>query len=424
MVPYNPTAVDVLEASKASIKKEGSPLEGRSLEEANLSQKDAMGPRPKRPFFSSGPCVKPKGWSGAFLEGALLGRSHRSPQGVASLCHVTESLRALLEIPPTHRIGLTPGSATGAMEMALWNFLRPERPVDLLEWDVFSAVWAYSIQGQLRVPMRRIRGSVPEVFQEFSPHHDGVLTWCGTTHGVWVGEHGNFLDSRGQGEGLVIADAASAVLTTHIPWKKLDITTFSWQKGLGGEAGLGVMVVGPRAWERLQNSSPPWPIPRLLRLKDEGGEVMPGIFQGEMINTCSMLLVQEYASLLELWHERGGLSQALGQTQENFQALENWCRNHPFLDFAVSYAPCRAQGPVVLSVKDPRFQALALGDQWNVLKKLGAFLAENQGGFDIVNHARAFPSLRIWCGPTVEIQDLEGLFPWIDTGLQEVFQRF
>jgi phosphoserine aminotransferase len=373
--------------------------------------------------MSIGPCVKPKEWTWDALDPALLGRSHRSAEGVQSIAELTQSLGQLLEIPDTHWVGLTPGSATGALEMALWNLLRPETPIDVLEWDIFSQRWANSIEQELRLPVRRIGGSVPHVFQQLHPNHDCVLTWCGTTQGVWVGPYDDFLDRPDQCGGLVIADAASAVFTTTLPWEKLDVTTFSWQKGLGGEAGPGVIVLGPKALDRLNSYTPSWPIPWLMRLKDGAG-LATGIFRGEMMNTCSMMLMAESAALIKIWRQRGGLSQALAQNQRNFQAVAHWCQDHPWVNFAVTHGPCRAHGPVVLSIQEPRFKALDVPQQWAFLRDLAVFLAKNHVGFDVLNHAKAFPALRIWCGPAVETDDLRALFPWIDGGLHSLFQRF
>ncbi len=379
--------------------------------------------KPLRPFFSSGPCVKPKEWGWDGLKGAFLNRSHRSAEGVALISGITQSLRQLLEIPATHYVGLTSGSATGAIEMAMWNLLRPETPVDVLEWDIFSQLWGQAIEHELKLPLRRLRGPVPDVFDQLNPKHDCVLTWCGTTQGVWVGPNDGFLDAYKEGGGLVIVDAASAVLTTRLPWDKLDAVTFSWQKGLGTEAGFGVIVLGPRALERLTQYTPAWPMPRLLRLKDEHG-LLPGIFQGEMINTCSMLLVHECGMLLEIWNKRGGLAAALAQTKRNMQVLESWVLGRSWIDFSVTQAAHRAHGPVVLVITDPRFQVLDVANQWALLNHLGAFLEEHQVGFDVVNHKRSFPSLRLWCGPAVETNDLVALLPWLDDGFQRVSERF
>ena len=379
--------------------------------------------KPSRPFFSAGPCVKPKEWGLDCLKGALLNRSHRSPEGVARIDALTQSLRRLLEIPETYYVGLTPGSATGAIEMAMWNLLRPETPVDVLEWDIFSQLWGHAIEHELKLSVQRLRGPVPDVLSQLNPSHDCVLTWCGTTHGVWIGAQDEFLDRYQDGGGLVIVDAASAVFTTTIPWEKLDAVTFSWQKGLGAEAGFGVIVLGPRALERITQYTPSWPMPRLLRLKDANG-LMPGIFRGEMINTCSMLLVEECAAVVEMWDRRGGLSAALIQTQRNVQALTHWVANRDWIDFFVPPGPWRAHGPVVLTITDPKFQALDSTKQWLFLGLLGEFLHKNQAGFDVVNHARSFPSLRLWCGPAVECSDLVALFPWIDLGFIEISKRF
>lgn len=376
--------------------------------------------KPSRPFFSSGPCVKPIQWDWAALYGALLGRSHRSAEGVSEIAEVTNSLRTLLEIPDSHYVGLTPGSATGAVEMAFWNLLRPDISIDVLEWDIFSAWWGHSIEKELKLPVNRISGPVQDVLACLNPKHDCVMTWCGTTHGVWVGENRDFLRSRSDSDGLLFVDAASAVMTTDLPWADIDVTSFSWQKGLGAEAGFGVLVLGPKALDRLRSYTPDWPIPRLMRLKDTQG-IMPGIFHGEMINTCSMLLVAEYRAIVEIWHKRGGLSQALRDTEQNFKAVEFWCKGQEYVDFSVDEPSYRAKGPVTLSILHPNFQSCSVPQQWDLLKKLGRFLSDHAAGFDLINHARSFPALRIWCGPAVETQDLKDLFPWIDEGFLRIF---
>ena len=379
--------------------------------------------KPRRPFFSSGPCVKPVEWDWSPLKQSLLGRSHRSAQAVSEIKRVTESLRHLLDIPHTHHVGLTPGSATGAIEMVLWNLLRPNVPIDVLEWDIFSQLWGYAIEQELRLPVNRISGPVDRVLDRLNPKHDAVVTWCGTTHGVWVGENQDFLHSRSNQDSLLFVDAASAVLTTGLPWENIDVTTFSWQKGLGAEAALGVVVLGPKALDRLSSYTPHWPIPRLMRLKDGAG-IMPGIFQGEMIHTCSMLLVAEYQAVLDIWHKRGGLSAALQSTDENFQAVQTWCDGQRYVDFSVAVDSYRAKGPVTLSITHPSFQGCSVAHQWGLLNDLGHFLAQNHAGFDLINHARSFPALRIWCGPAVEKSDLMDLFPWIEVGLDRMFQSF
>ncbi len=376
--------------------------------------------KPSRPFFSSGPCVKPIQLNQAYYDNALLGRSHRSAEGVSEIAQVTQSLRALLGIPDTHYVGLTPGSATGAIEMAFWNLLTPDMPIDVLEWDIFSAAWGYSIEKELKLPINRISGSVEGVLGRLNPKYDCVITWCGTTHGVWVGENQDFVRLRAGSEGLLFVDAASAVMTTDLPWADIDVTAFSWQKGLGAEAGFGVIVLGPKALERLRTYTPRWAIPRLMRLKDDQG-IMPGIFRGEMINTCSMLLVAEYLAILQVWHDRGGLCAALRDTERNFQVLHDWCSGQEHVDFSVSAQSYCAKGPVTLSIQHPTFQGYSVPQQWAVLNRLGQFLSDQGAGFDLLNHARSFPALRIWCGPAIETQDLKDLFPWIEEGFRAIF---
>jgi len=375
--------------------------------------------KPARAFFSSGPCVKPIQLDQAYYHDGLLGRSHRSPEAVSEIAEVTQSLRGLLDIPDSHYVGLTPGSATGAIEMALWNLLRPDVPIDVLEWDIFSALWGRSIEKELKLPVHRISGNVEGLLGRLNPKHDCVMTWCGTTHGVWVGENRDFLRVRSGSDGLVFVDAASAVMTTDLPWTDIDVTTFSWQKGLGAEAGFGVLVLGPKALERLRTYTPSWAIPRLMRLKDIDG-IMPGIFRGEMINTCSMLLVAEYRAVLKVWYDRGGLAAALRDTERNFQALRQWCHGQEHVVFSISPESYCAKGPVTLSIQHPTFRGYSVSEQWAVLRRLSQFLSDHGAGFDLLNHARSFPALRIWCGPATETQDLNDLFPWIEAGFRVI----
>jgi phosphoserine aminotransferase len=366
--------------------------------------------KPERPFFSSGPCPKPVEWSVEGTSSFLGGRSHRSVPGLERIEKVIDGVKQLLEIPKDYRVLLTAGSATAAMEMALWNFLGP-RPVDSLQWDVWSRVWTHDLVHELRVETHILEGPLPHVFSLGARDHDLVLTWCGTTHGMCVNHCDEWLlPSR---EGLVICDATSAVLTTHLPWDRLDVTAFSWQKGLGGEASLGVLVVSPKAMERLYSHTPSWPIPRLFRLKNKGG-VIEGVFRGEVINTCSLWIVEEALHLLDIWRDRGGLPAALKKTDENFSLIAHWCAHQEWIDFLEPYAPCRSRGPVCLKLTAPHFEKMQVADQWSFLNKMGDFLSIHQAGFDLINHALSVPSLRLWCGPAVEREDIRRLLPWIE----------
>lgn len=377
-------------------------------------------PLPRRPFFCSGPCVKPSEWNLDHLQDFLMGRSHRSREGVALFQEIIEGLRNLLAIPSSYKIALTPGSATCALEMALWNF-SGYRSTQVLLWDVFSRRWARTLRDHLRCPYQGIEGEVPNIFSSFSPEDDLIFTWSGTTHGVWVGPHHSFLERKE--ESLVLCDATSAVFTTDLPWHLLDATFFSWQKGLGGEASSGVLVLSPKALHRLKDYKPPWPIPRLFSLTDNAS-LIEGLFRGEAINTPSMLLAQEQLFLLDLWQKKGGLSYAVKKTELNFSHVKSWCQKEEWIDFLVPYEPCRAQGPVVLKIVDKHFSSLPLSQQWYFVQKMEEFLAFHRAGFDCINHIQAVPGIRLWCGPTMENEDLEALFPWLSLAFKEVWNHF
>jgi phosphoserine aminotransferase len=366
---------------------------------------------PNRPFFSSGPCAKPHEWRLNDLESFLSGRSHRSSEAVDLIQGVSNRLKNLLGIPDSYSVGLVPGSATGAMEIALWNLLGP-RTVDVFWWDVFSGLWAHDISQELKIPHRIFTDFPPDVLSHYNPAHDLVFAWCGTTHGLWAGQDHSWIPS--QREGLIMCDITSAVMTTALPWEALDVIACSWQKGLGGEASTGILVLSPRAMQRLEETTPPWPIPRLLRLKNNG-TILQGLFsRGESLNTLSLLCIQEASYLIELWEKRGGLSQAIDKCHHNYTLVEAWCQQQEWVDFLVTDPMYRAHGPVCLRITDSQFQELSTSEQWIFLKLMDTFLRENKAGFDCLNHAQCrVPSLRIWCGPTVDAKDLSALLPWL-----------
>jgi phosphoserine aminotransferase len=375
---------------------------------------------PKRPFFSSGPCVKYPGWSLNALEKAHVSRSHRSGEGKALLKLCLEKTRALLEIPEDYHIAIVPGSTTGAMEMALWSFLGP-RPVDVFAWDVFSRLWAYDIQNQLRLNNVRVFeapfGFLPDGHQA-RPNHDQVLAWCGTTSGVWVPD-ATWLAPRG--EGLVICDATSAVFATPLPWERLDVTAFSWQKGLGSEAAHGMLVLSPHAMERLRTYSPPWPMPRIFRMAFEG-KVLEKLFEGETLNTPSLLCVEDFLAALAWAQTLGGLPKLVARSQHHFALLEAWVEATPWAAFVAQIPETRAKTAVCLQVKEARFERLSLEAQYAWLGQVARLLEQENAGFDIVNHPRMPPSLRIWTGPTVELSDLQAFLPWLTWAFETTMQ--
>jgi phosphoserine aminotransferase len=311
--------------------------------------------------------------------------------------------------------------------MAMWNFLGPNRGVDIIVWDIFSAYWAQGLHSLIPgcVTETRLEASddchavLPVI--EGNPDRDLVLTWCGTTQGVWMGSEGRQALARrqGQGDGLVMADLASAVMTTDIPWHHLDVATFSWQKGLGGEAHLGVIVVGPRALERWEKQVPAWPIPRLYRLTDAQGQRITGPFHGQMIHTCSMLIVEEYALLLDIWRQRGGQASALETTASNVRVVETWLQQEPLFEWVISQDAWRAHGPLLVRPTAREFAGATVEQQWDLLHRMSRWLAGENIGFDILNHARAFPAIRLWCGPTVQTNDMKALLPWLQVAWQQ-----
>jgi phosphoserine aminotransferase len=378
--------------------------------------------KPERPFFCSGPCVKPKEWAIHELKNFLMGRSHRSSRALQDIQKIIDDLRSLLNIPETHRIILTPGSATGAMEMAMWNMLGA-RPVDVFVWDVFSSIWAHNVEQEMRLQSFVHRDEPLQLLQKSHPDHDLILTWTGSTHGIWAGSSAHWLASKKSARGLIICDAAAAVFTTILPWDQLDVSIFSWQKALGGEASTGIMVMSPKALAQLENHTPHWPIPRLFRLK-KNDQVMQGIFRGELINTPSLLCLQENSYLLDLWRQRGGIDHGIARTQHNFSLVQSYCQEQDWLDFLVSDPLYRAQGPVCLRIKDKKFQALPQSEQWKFLHHMGDFLAYHEAAFECVNHILSVPSLRIWCGPSVEPDDLIDLFPWLSLAFRIAYKEF
>lgn len=353
-----------------------------------------------RPLFGSGPCVKPYGFHWSSVSYPLVGRSHRSASGVHAVNSVIERLKQLLEIPQDYHVALVPASSTGAVEMGLWNFLG-QRPVDVIVWDVFSQLWASTLQKQLHLETHIIQDELPHAFEQTHPEHDLVLTWCGTTSGLWVGPQSQWLPR----EGLVICDAASAVLTTILPWRSLDITAFSWQKAFGGEASTGILVLSPKAMAHLERYTPSWPIPRLLRLKTLDGDVLHGLFRGETINTISLFLIQEEQALLDFWLHHGGLSHAISKTDENYETLVRFVQSRPWLCFVVENPLYRARGPVLLRFGS-WFSHLSVPEQWRVLHNLESEFINRNIAFDFLNHAHSFPALRLWCGPNVEPMEI------------------
>ncbi|HEU0097928.1 MAG TPA: phosphoserine transaminase [Allosphingosinicella sp.] len=368
--------------------------------------------RPARPFFSSGPCAKPPGWDPEHLALGSLGRSHRSKLGKARLAHAIDLTRRVLRVPASHRIGIVPASDTGAVEMALWSMLGA-RPVTLLAWESFGEGWVTDVVKQLKLDATVIKadyGELPDL-AAVDPGHDVVFTWNGTTSGVKVPDGEWISDAR---EGLTIADATSAAFAQPLPWEKIDVATFSWQKALGGEGGHGMLVLGPRAVERLESYTPPWPLPKIFRMT-KSGKLIEGIFQGETINTPSMLAVEDYIFALEWAIGVGGLAGLIARSQANAAAVDAWVERTDWIDHLARAPETRSNTSVCLKFAesgDPEAQS--------ALVRTMAGLLEAEGvGYDVASYRDAPPGLRLWCGATVDTDDLEALFPWLDWAFHE-----
>ena len=367
---------------------------------------------PRNPHFSSGPCAKRPGWSLDALSGAVLGRSHRSKPGKARLQEVIERSRKILGIPADYRIAIVAGSDTGAVEMALWSLLGA-RGVDLLAWETFGLTWVGDVVSQLKLKDVRTFstpfGRLPDLAQaDFA--RDVVFTWNGTTSGVRVPD-GDWIPQ--EREGLTICDATSAAFAMELPWDKLDVVTWSWQKVLGGEAAHGMLVLSPRAVQRLETYTPSWPLPKLFRLT-KGGRIVEGIFQGETINTPSMLCVEDAVDGLDWAESIGGLPALIARSEANLQALEAWQARTPWIRFLAEDDATRSCTSVCFAFCAPWILALAEAAQQDFQKKFVALLEAERAGLDLGAYRDAPAGLRIWCGATVETADVQALLPWLD----------
>jgi phosphoserine aminotransferase len=367
---------------------------------------------PINPHFSSGPCAKRPGWSLSSLSDALVGRSHRSKPGKAKLEEVIQLSREILGIPSDYRIGIVPGSDTGAIEMALWSMLG-ERGVDVLAWESFGKEWVTDITKQLKLADVRVfeapYGELPKLDQ-VDATRDVVFTWNGTTSGVRV-PNGDWIS--GAREGLTFCDATSAVFAMDLPWKLLDVTTWSWQKVLGGEGAHGMLVLSPRAVERLTSYKPPRPLPKIFRLS-KGSELIEGIFSGETINTPSMLAVEDALDGLRWAKSIGGLEQLIARSQENLKAISEWQRTSSWAAFLATDTATRSSTSICLAITDPEFVTWDSKKQATFLKSLTSLIEKEGAGFDIASYRDAPLGLRIWGGATVETSDIKCLLEWLD----------
>ena len=376
--------------------------------------------KPNNPRFSSGPCAKRPGWTVAALD-ALVGRSHRSKPGKERIQQVLDKSRQILGMPDDYRIAIVPASDTGAVELALWSLLGA-RGIDVLAWESFGEGWVTDILKQLKLSdVRTLRadyGHLPDLNQ-VSWDRDVVFTWNGTTAGVKVPNGDWIADDR---QGLAIADATSAVFAMDLPWSKLDVVTWSWQKVLGGEGAHGMLVLSPRAIARLESYRPPWPMPKLFRLTKDG-KFQESIFQGDTINTPSMLCVEDALDGL-LWAQRiGGLQRLIARSQANLAVLETWVARTPWAEFLAVDPATRSNTSVCLIFTAPWFQALDLEAQTAVAKRMAALLDAEGVAYDAAFYRDAPPGLRIWCGSTVESADVAALLPWLDWAFAEVSPR-
>ncbi|HUW80183.1 MAG TPA: phosphoserine transaminase [Acidocella sp.] len=378
--------------------------------------------RPQNPNFSSGPCTKHPGYSLAALEGATLGRSHRAKEPKAKLAEVITRSKQILGMPADWRLGIVPASDTGAMEMALWSMLGA-RPVDVLTQESFSEVWAADVVKQLKLKDARVLsapyGKLPDVAAiDFS--HDVVLTWNGTTAGVRFPD-GKFIpDDR---EGLVISDSTSAAFAMELPWAKLDVVTWSWQKVLGGEAGHGMLALGPRAVERLLTYKPEWPLPKIFQLTS-GGKLIEGIFAGDTINTPSMLCVEDALDALRWAESVGGLQGLIARSEANLRAVSAWIANNERVKFLAEVPETRSCTSICLLISAPWFVRLDAEGQAKAAKAVAALLETEKVALDAGAYRDAPPGLRIWAGATVETSDIAALLPWIDYAIDTVSAEF
>ena len=358
--------------------------------------------RPSRPHFSSGPCAKPPGWSPDKIDTRILGRSHRSGLGKQRLKLCIDLMREMLELPDTHRIGIVPGSDTGAFELAMWTMLGA-RPVTCLAWESFGEGWVTDAVKQLKLDPAVIRadyGHLPDLGQvDWS--NDVLFTWNGTTSGVRVPDGDWIAQDR---DGLSFADATSAVFAYDLPWDRIDVATFSWQKALGGEGAHGVLILGPRAVERLESYAPERPLPKIFRLT-KGGKLIEGIFTGETINTPSMLAVEDAIWTLEWAQSVGGLPGMIARTEANAAALDRIVEQHNWLGHLAQDPASRSKTSVCLTVD---------GADNDFIKRFAKLLEGEGAAYDIAGYRDAPPGLRIWCGATVDTADIEALGPWLD----------
>mgnify|MGYP001368698685 FL=1 len=376
---------------------------------------------PQNPNFSSGPCAKYKNWSLDKLSGALIGRSHRSKNGKKKLKICIEETKSLLNLPSEYLLGILPGSNTGAFETALWNFLG-SRQVDILAWESFGYDWVNDITNQLKLSKTKVLkaeyGLIPD-YKKVNFKNDVVFTWNGTTSGVCL-PNANWIEN--DREGLTICDGTSAIFAVDIDWQKIDIFTFSWQKALGGEGAHGMIILSPRAVDHINKFTPSWPMPKLFNLK-KNNKLNLGIFEGLTINTPSMLVVEDWLTIIDWANSNGGLEYLKLKTKENFQVINKFCSQNHWIDFLAPNKLYRSNTSVCLKFIDPWFNSLNDKTQNQYLDKFLSFLEDHNAAFDIKSYRTAPLGLRIWCGPTVEKDDLKLLTEWLSLSWRGIYKK-
>jgi phosphoserine aminotransferase len=377
--------------------------------------------KPNNPCFSSGPCAKRPGWSLDALRDALVGRSHRATPGNSKLGEVIERSKKLLGIPAGYVLGIVPASDTGAVEMALWSLLG-ERGVDVLAWESFSSGWAADCKNQLQLKDLRVvqadYGQLPDL-EQADWARDVVFAWNGTTSGVRI-PHGDWIAAHRTG--LSICDATSAVFAMDIPWDKLDVVTWSWQKVLGGEGAHGMLALSPRAIKRLETFTPPRPMPKIFQMT-KNGKLIAGIFEGETINTPSMLCVEDALDSLKWAESIGGLPALVARSKANLKCIENWVSQSSWAAFLAEDTAARSNTSICLKIKDPLFRSLSPEDQTTQVKSIVSSLEKERVAYDIGAYRDAPVGLRIWGGATVETSDIQALLPWLDWAYAEAQAR-
>lgn len=373
------------------------------------------------PCFSSGPCAKRPGWSWDALKGAFLGRSHRTSTGVKRIFEITERSKKILGIPDNYKLALVPASDTGAIEMALWSMLG-ERGVDALGWDVFGKTWIADITKHLKLKDVRVFdvpfGKIPDLSQ-VDTDRDVVFTWNGTTAGVKVPNADWIKSDR---KGLTFCDATSSVFAMEMPWDKLDVITWSWQKVLGGEAAHGMIALSPRAVERLESYTPPWPLPKIFRMT-KGGKLFDEPFEGKTINTPSMMCVEDCLDALKWAESIGGLQALLKRTNANLKAVENWVAKTDWAEFLAETPETRSNTSICFKVVDPWFLAKDVESQLKIIKETEKTLEKEGVAFEVANHRDAPASYRLWGGATVETSDIEAVLEWIDWAYRSIREQ-